>query len=53
MTKKDPWYRQCKYETDPDENGSRKFGTSWLPEKLAKVGQRIYFGKRTATPSEL
>lgn len=41
---KDPWYRQCTYEV-PIENG-KKVGVSWIPEKLAKVGGKIYFGKK-------
>ena len=46
MAKKDPWYRQCCYETDPDESGKQKRGVSWIPEKFAKVGQVIYFGEK-------
>jgi hypothetical protein len=53
MSKKDPWYKQCKYRTDLDESGSCKEGVSWIPENLAKIGNRIYFGKKTATPTEL
>lgn len=48
---KDPWYRQCTYEV-PVENG-KKVDVSWIPEKLAKVGGKIYFGKKTDTPKEL
>ena len=50
--KKDPWYKQCRYETST-ENGGKIVGVSWIPEKLAKVGKKIYFGKRTNTPNEL
>ncbi len=46
MSKKDSWYRQCCYETDPDESGKQKRGVSWIPEKLAEVGKRIYFGEK-------
>lgn len=51
MTKKDPWYRQCTYET-PSKNG-KKEGTSWIPENLAKIGKKIYFGDKTVTPDRL
>jgi hypothetical protein len=47
----DPWYVQCRYEA-PTETGKR-VGTSWLPESLAVVGKRIYFGEKTDSPSEL
>lgn len=41
------FYHQCGYEqAHPNENGGRKFDVSWLPEKLAKVGQIFYLGKR-------
>jgi hypothetical protein len=48
---KDPWYRQCTYETTTKDG--KKLGTSWIPEKLAKVGKVIYFGKKTDTAKEL
>ena len=51
MSKNDPWYRQCDYET-PSENGN-KVGTSWIPEDLAKVGKKICFGKKTGEPDRL
>ena len=48
VSKKDPWYRQCKYrKIDPPH----RIGVSWIPEKLAKVGKRIYFGRK-AVPGE-
>lgn len=49
---KDPWYKQCTYET-PTGEGSKKVDVAWIPEKLAKVGKKIYFGKRTDAPTEL
>jgi hypothetical protein len=51
MSKKDPWYRQCTYEM-PTEEG-KKVDVSWIPEKFAKVGKKIYFGKRIDSPEEL
>ena len=50
MSKKDPYYRQCRYET-PVENG-KKVDTAWLPEKLAVVGKKIYFGKKKKSSEE-
>ena len=43
---KDPWYRQCAYET-PLPGGAKKQGMSWIPEEFAKVGKTIYFGEKT------
>lgn len=51
MSKKDHWYRQCTFET-PTERG-KKIDTAWIPEHLAKVGKKIYFGKKTDIPEEL
>ncbi len=47
----DPWYVQCRYETTTPDG--RQVGTSWLPEALAVVGKRIYFGEKTAEPRTL
>lgn len=51
---KETYYRQCGYQqAHPNEEGGRKFDVAWLPEKLAKVGQIIYFGdKRDGVPRE-
>ena len=53
MSNKDHWCRQCTYETTPDEKGTKREGTSWIPEELAVVGKKIYFGKKTDSPKEL
>ena len=45
------WYKQCTYRT-PTENGEM-VETAWLPESLAVKGKKIYFGKKTDTPSVL
>jgi hypothetical protein len=50
VSKKDPWYRQCKYRTMGPK--PRKVGVSWIPEKLAKVGQKVYFGKKAQPVDE-
>lgn len=50
------FYQQCGYEqAHLNEGGGRKFDVAWLPEKLAKVGKVIYFGKKreVATQEEL
>lgn len=41
MSKKDGWYKQCKYECKTD--CGKMIGVSWLPEKFAKIGKKIYF----------
>ncbi len=51
MSKKDHWYRQCTYETQTEQG--KKVDVSWIPETLAKVGKKIYFGKKTDSPGEL
>lgn len=44
---KETYYRQCGYEQAfPPEGQGRKFDVAWIPEKLAKVGQVIYFGDK-------
>lgn len=54
MAKRDPWYKQCRYESDPNpDTGQVIVGTSWIPEELAKKCKRIYFGQRTDTPKQL
>lgn len=46
MAKK-AFYQQCGYEqAHLNEGGGRKFDVAWLPEKLAKVGQVFYLGKK-------
>ena len=39
------YYKQCTYR----QTGSLNYlmETAWLPEKLAVVGKKIYFGKKT------
>ncbi len=51
MSKKDPWYRQCIYEMSTPQG--RMEGASWIPETLAKVGKKIYFGKKENNPKIL
>lgn len=48
---KEVWYRQCTYKRET-ENGT-KFGASWIPEKLAVVGKKIYFGKKQKKPKRV
>ena len=44
---KEIYYRQCGYEQAcPPEGRGRKFDVAYLPEKLAKVGQVFYLGKK-------
>ena len=50
-SRKTVWYRQCTY-TSPTEKGEAA-ETAWIPEHLAVVGKKIYFGKKTSKPSEL
>lgn len=42
MGKKEQWFRGCSYEHQLP-NGAKLVGSSYLPEKLAKVGRKIYF----------
>lgn len=51
MSKKDPWYCQCKYETVAGER--KRVGVSWIPEKLAIVGKKIYFGEKHEANREM
>lgn len=51
MSKKDPWYVQCRFETEPTEKG-KKVDTAWIPEKFAKVGKRIYIGDKRPSPED-
>jgi len=44
MSNKEVYYKQCTFES-PLENGVTR-GIAWIPEKLAVVGQEIFFGKR-------
>ncbi len=53
MSSKDPWYRQCTYEKPANAGMGKMIGVSWLPEKLAKIGKKIYFGERTDKSIEL
>ena len=51
MSKKDPWYRQCRFETIGD--GPKKFDVAWIPEKFAKVGKKIYLGEKRENPEPI
>lgn len=52
MAKTD-FYRQCVYKQIAPSGFFRE-AVAWLPEKLAKVGKKIYFGaKREASEDEL
>jgi hypothetical protein len=49
-SKKDPWYRQCKFKTvEPPI----KIDTAWIPEKFAKVGKKVYFGDKRPDPEPI
>jgi hypothetical protein len=48
--KKDPWMRQCKFETvEPPI----KIDVAWIDEKFAKVGKKVYFKDEGADPTEI
>ena len=51
MSKKEEWYRQCKFEV-PTETG-KKLDVAWIPEKFAKVGKKIYIGEKRPNPEEI
>lgn len=51
MSKKEVWYVQCRFETKTSEG--TKVDTAWIPEKFAKVGKKIYLGKKRPNPEEL
>lgn len=42
------WYKQCHF-TSPTQDGY-KCKTAWIPEHLAVVGKKVYFGKKTDNP---
>lgn len=48
---KTEWYRQCTFESPTDKG--KTVSTAWIPENLAVVGKKIYFGKKTKTPERL
>jgi len=51
MSKKDPFYRQCRFQTI---TGSPvKVDTAWIPEKFAQVGKKIYIGEKRPNPEEI
>ncbi len=52
MSKKDTWYKQCRFETRTD-SGGLKIDTAWIPEKFAKVGKKIYLGDKRADPQPI
>ena len=52
MRNKDPWYRQCRFETRTD-SGGLKIDTAWIPEKFAKVGKKIYLGEKRPDPTPI
>jgi hypothetical protein len=35
------WHRQCRYQRDTEDGTA--WNETWLPEKLSKVGKKIYF----------
>jgi hypothetical protein len=39
------YYRQCRYER-VKADGSKGWDETWIPEHLAKVGKKIYFGEK-------
>lgn len=48
MSRKDPWYRQCTYETRI--YGALLQGTSWIPEEFGRVGKKIRLKKHHRYP---
>lgn len=44
-------YKQCTYKR-PLPTGDL-VEIAWLPEKLAVIGKKVYFGKKTKAPEEL
>jgi hypothetical protein len=49
--KKLSWFKQCTF-ISPTEEG-HTVQTAWVPEKFAKVGRKVYFGKKTKTPERI
>jgi len=49
--KNDTYYKQCTYTTKTD-NGEL-VGIAWIPENLAIVGKKVYFGNKTKTPKQV
>lgn len=45
MTKKQRIFAQCKYERSL-EDGTKRVDITWIPVKFAKVGKKVYFGKK-------
>jgi hypothetical protein len=50
MSKKDSWYRQCKFETVEEP---KKVDVAWVPEKFAAVGKKVYFGDKRPNPEPI
>ncbi len=51
MSKKDPFYRQCRFETITGSD--KKVDTAWIPDKFAQVGKKIYIGRKRPDPKEI
>ena len=45
------YYKHCTYKM-PTATGNM-METAWIPESLAVMGKKIYFGKKNKTPVEL
>jgi len=50
MSKKNIWYRQCKFKT---VKPPFKLDVAWIPEKFAKVGKKVYFGDKRENPEPI
>ena len=48
---KNVYYKQCSY-AHPTEKGEL-IGIAWIPENLAIVGKKIYFGNKTKNPEQI
>ena len=46
------YYRHCTYSLHQTAGGIL-METAWLPEKLAVMGKKIYFGKKPQIPTKL
>lgn len=45
------WFKQCHFAS-PSEGGELQH-IAWIPEHLAVVGKKVYFGKKTDKPDRL
>lgn len=48
---KNTWYKQCGFTTPTDTGLLTEI--AWIPENLAIVGKKIYFGNKSNTPDTL